>query len=657
MGQYNPGDQIDGEYNVLKVFGGVGRSGMGVVYLVEHRDAPFPIVLKTYQGGADPETRRQFVAEAKAWIDVGPHPNVVQAYWVRDIAGVLFVAAEYIAPDDEDRNSVKTFLEGARVRTEVVLGWAVQFCHGMSFASTKGVVAHRDIKPDNLMIGPDGILKVTDFGLAKSVLSNDLPASMHRWWPLGRKSSPEPASASRTGSVRGTLPYMPPEQFVDSKRVDSRADIYSFGIVLYQLESGNQYPYRLLPQAPDMVSEFYRAHSSESPSPIRSILWPVIERCLQKAPGQRYSSYDELLAHLGTIASIHGITIPSSRPRDARDEALYAKAQSAVALGDSDGALRSINEYVKAWPENACGWTEKGRIHLERGEPEPAIEATRASLKINPYNSHAWNNLGIALARAGRPTSEVRQAFAAALEWDAGNATAMLNLVGPIMAEGKVVEAARLTSEALRLRPNKPLALSKAAAMLKECLDRGEIHSASELLAVWSEVRPEDPTAWHNRALISQSQGDLNSAIEYFENVRRIAPQDEFALAALGKLYFQMRRGKQCVACCDEMLRRNVDPLLAVSMKARILGSIGAYREAMAFLKPYVLHNPGNHSLWLVAASVHESNDNRPEAQAALEKARLILGRANAPRLQDDRASDLNFVESEIDRLRKLMPR
>lgn len=653
MGQYKPGDQIDGEYSVLKVFGGVGRSGMGVVYLVEHRDAPFPFVLKTYQGGADPETRRQFVAEAKAWVDVGPHPNVVQAYWVREIAGDLFVAAEYIAPDDEDRNILTQYLEGARVRTEVVLGWAAQFCHGMRFASTKGVLAHRDIKPDNLMIGPDGVLKVTDFGLAKSILSNDLPASVHRWWPFGRKSSAERASVSRTGSVRGTLPYMPPEQFVDSKRVDSRADIYSFGIVLYQLESGNQYPYRLNPQARNVVLECYRAHLGEVASPIRSMLWPVIERCLQKAPDNRYSSYDELLAHLGTIASTHGIVLPNARPRDARDEALYAKAQSAVALGDKDVALRLINEYVKAWPENACGWTEKGRIHLERGEPEPAIEATRASLKIDPYNSRAWNNLGIALARAQRPFSEIRQAYASALEWDAGNATAMLNLVGPILAEGNVVEAARLTSDALRLRPNKPLALSKARAILKECLDRGEIQAASELLAVWSEVRPEDPNAWHNRALVSQSQGDLKSAIECFENVRRIAPADEFALTALAKLYFQMRRGKQCVACCEEMLRKNVDPLLAVSMKARILGDIGAYREAMAFLKPYVLHNPDNDSLWVVAASVHESNDNLPEAQAALEKARHILVRTGAP----DRASDLSFVDNELKRLRGLMPR
>ena len=653
MGQYTPGDEIDGEYKVLKVFGGVGRSGMGVVYLVEHRDAPSPFVLKTYQGGADPESRRMFVTEAKAWVDVGPHPNVVQALWVRDIAGSLFVAAEYIAPDDNDRNSLTHYLEGPRVRTEVALGWAAQFCHGMRFSSNMGVVAHRDIKPDNLMIGSDGVLKVTDFGLAKSIHSNDLSASAQRWWPFKRKSSPEPASVSRTGSVRGTLPYMPPEQFEDSKRVDSRADMYSFGIVLYQFESGNQYPYRLNPQSPDMLTEFYRAHSDQVASPLRSILWPVIDRCLQKSPRNRYSSYDEFLAHLGDIGSAHGIAVPSMRPRDARDEAIYAKAQSAVALGDKDGALRLINEYVKSWPDNACGWTEKSRIHLQRGEQDAAIQAIRASLKIDPYNSHAWNNLGIALGRTRRPFSEVKPAYESALEWDAGNATAMLNLVGPTLAEGRVAEAAKLTADALRLRPNKPLALQKAGAMLKECLDRGEIEAASGLLAVWSDVRPNDPTAWHNRALVSESRGDLKTAIESFENVRRLAPEDQFALSALAKLYFKSRKGTQCVACCDEMLRTSVDPLLAVSLKARTLGGIGAYREAIAFLGPYLLHNPENDGLWVVAASVHEYNDNLAEAKAALEKARLILVQTQAA----DRAGDLRFVDSELERLRGLMLR
>ena len=87
MRQYSPGEQIGGEYAVLDVFGGEGESGMGVVYLVDHREAPKPFVLKTYQNILDEESEKQFVAEAHAWVNAGANNHIVQAYWVRKIAG------------------------------------------------------------------------------------------------------------------------------------------------------------------------------------------------------------------------------------------------------------------------------------------------------------------------------------------------------------------------------------------------------------------------------------------------------------------------------------------------------------------------------------------------------------------------------------------
>ena len=106
---------------------------------------------------------------AHAWIKAGAHVNIVQAHWVREIANQLFVAAEYISPDEDGRNNLTHFINQGRLRTEIVLLWAAQFCYGMDYAKSKGVLAHRDIKPDNLMIDKTGTLKITDFGLAKSI--------------------------------------------------------------------------------------------------------------------------------------------------------------------------------------------------------------------------------------------------------------------------------------------------------------------------------------------------------------------------------------------------------------------------------------------------------------------------------------------------------
>jgi tetratricopeptide (TPR) repeat protein len=110
------------------------------------------------------------------------------------------------------------------------------------------------------------------------------------------------------------------------------------------------------------------------------------------------------------------------------DEELYAQAQSYVVIGDKDRALKVIHEYISRYDENECGWTEKGRIHFERGEYQEGLEATKRSLELNPYNTHAWNNLGIFLNRTKTPVSEVKKAFANALHLDPYNTAAMMNL-------------------------------------------------------------------------------------------------------------------------------------------------------------------------------------------------------------------------------------
>src|SRR4051812_31192738 len=99
MAQFRVGDSIGGEFRVLKVFGGAGQSGMGVVYLVGGREAPRPFVLKTFQQTGELIDASRFQSEANAWVSAGVHPNIVQAYWVREIAGQVYVAAEYIEPD------------------------------------------------------------------------------------------------------------------------------------------------------------------------------------------------------------------------------------------------------------------------------------------------------------------------------------------------------------------------------------------------------------------------------------------------------------------------------------------------------------------------------------------------------------------------------
>ena len=164
--QYKPGDWISGEYHVLEVFGGAGKSGQGVVYLVEEREAPEPFVLKTVQGDQDAAGKSRLVREAEVWVSLGFHPYIVPALWVRELDDQLFVAAEFICPDAEGRSTLSHYIADGPLPLPVVCRWAVQFCDGLQYAVEKGLRAHRDIKPDNLMVGSAYELRITDFGLA-----------------------------------------------------------------------------------------------------------------------------------------------------------------------------------------------------------------------------------------------------------------------------------------------------------------------------------------------------------------------------------------------------------------------------------------------------------------------------------------------------------
>jgi serine/threonine-protein kinase len=231
---YKVGDRIGGDFLVKDVFGGTQASGMGVVYLVEHRGAVEPFVLKTYQDkDSAANLRGEFQKEAEAWVSVGIHPNIVRALWVDEFDFRLFVAAEYIPKDESGRNSVQDFLCGLPLHPHWVIKWTAQFCYGMRYAMGKGLACHRDIKPANLMVDRELNLRISDFGLA---VLNSQPNDLK-------------------GHPVGTVPYLAPEQVTNPGGVDHRADIYAFGIVMYGLLTGGGYPYRVRRDG-DVASEF-----------------------------------------------------------------------------------------------------------------------------------------------------------------------------------------------------------------------------------------------------------------------------------------------------------------------------------------------------------------------------------------------------------------
>jgi hypothetical protein len=231
------------------------RGGMGVVYIVYDHFWHEAYAAKTFLDSVfalNPEIETRFVTEVRTWIDLEKHDNVVQAKFVEIIGGKPYVFVEYV-----EGGSLSSWIGTSRLRKDLpqILRFAIQFCDGMNHIVAKGIQAHRDIKPQNCLVTQDGVLKITDFGLAKIFHDVAVESSENDVSNVGGD-----LRLSRTGIALGTCTHMAPEQFLDSKHVDIRTDVYSFGVMLFQMLTEG------LPFTGKTWSEFAAAHINAPPA-------------------------------------------------------------------------------------------------------------------------------------------------------------------------------------------------------------------------------------------------------------------------------------------------------------------------------------------------------------------------------------------------------
>jgi non-specific serine/threonine protein kinase len=260
-----------------RIVANLGKGGMGVVYKAKDTRLDREVALKFLPDGMaqDQQALERFRREAKAASALS-HPNICTVYDIGEESGKAFIVMEYL-----DGTVLKDLISGHPMELDRLLEISCEIADALAAAHVKNII-HRDIKPANIFMSESGRTKVLDFGLAKIVV------------PAKEESEFTTLTVTQPGIAMGTLPYMSPEQ-LHGRLVDHRTDIYSLGVMLYEMATGRG------PFVGSTTAELISSILRDTPKPITGLraelpmgLQRIIERCLAKEPAERYASAREL---------------------------------------------------------------------------------------------------------------------------------------------------------------------------------------------------------------------------------------------------------------------------------------------------------------------------------------------------------------------------
>jgi len=278
---FAPGDKVQ-HYEIIKL---LGKGGMGEVYLARDAILDRKVALKFLPDEleGDARTRDRFLREAKSAAALD-HPFICKIYETGEWHGKAFIAMEYI-----EGKTLKDRMEQEPLHLKDIIRVTLEIAEALENAHKAGIV-HRDLKPVNIMITSQGHTKVMDFGLAKRVVPGGGTAELSRTLTQ--------ASITERGSIAGTIAYMSPEQ-AKGESVDTRSDIFSLGIILYEMLSG-KHPFSK-PSPIETLTSILRDSVPPphiTPKSVNPILNPILRKALAKNPQDRYQSISDFAADL-----------------------------------------------------------------------------------------------------------------------------------------------------------------------------------------------------------------------------------------------------------------------------------------------------------------------------------------------------------------------
>jgi serine/threonine-protein kinase len=339
---FRQGDTIDGKYLVEQVYGGTGKSGMGVVYIVSIGGRLLALKSIQRRFAKDLTIVERFLREARSWMLLGFQPHIVHAYRIDIIDATPFLFLEYIAPDDQGEVTLADYLQQDPLTVEKAMRFAIHCAEGMKRATAVlPHLIHRDLKPENLLVTNNEVLKVTDFGLVRTRLAPDVSSS-------SSDSESEDEMTAMSGGMLGTPAYMAPEQFDAAGTVGIAADIYAFGCCFYEAVAGQRVFSVEGKSGIQAVLQYRDHHRNLPPTPLHQLaphcpekLEALLMCCLEKNPDQRWKDWQSLHEAVLKVYEDHcGVCYLDVPSREPSPMEVAVQAQSLTLL---DGFSRAVH--------------------------------------------------------------------------------------------------------------------------------------------------------------------------------------------------------------------------------------------------------------------------------------------------------------------------
>lgn len=562
-----------GKYEVL---GELGHGAMGVVYRARDPIINRLVALKTITSGLadDPNLLERFYREARSAGGL-QHPNIVTIYDMGDENNLPYIAMELI----EGESLEQSIARRTNLPVALKLTYALQACRAFDYAHKRGII-HRDIKPGNVMVGRESVAKVVDFGIAR-VLDT---------------------SKTQTGMLIGTFAYMSPEQY-HGEHADERSDIWSFGVLLYELLSYQK------PFTGHNPASLMHSICQEEPRPLLQVvpdcpreLEVIISRILRKSPGDRWQSMEDVLLELEPVSKelqSRSIAELVDRSRQLVEEGDFRQAnellREALKVDRANASARSLLEKVNAEIKRklvrpkAQQHIEKGLSLLEEGRIQEARAEAESALQLDSSFEPAQE-----LQKLVQQELDRAQLIAECLQGS-----------GQRIAEGMPDDAELLLKKVLELDPANKQALALQEQVQNEKAERQRrlwlLEKMQEARVLWTQQRYEQSieilTALQNEF---PSEEDIQRLLETvredqseqccqraLESVRNCLAEGSYAecRAALFELQKQFPNDEEIVRLAEEVrLDEAKQRRLKGLAEARTLLASGRYQDSIALL-------------------------------------------------------------------------